>query len=166
MRWPPAFEADIPNLLRYGYTIRSEASGQYNCIAWAVGETRRWWWPLMDAPGGHYWPEGVAVEETIEAFLQAFASAGFVECDSPDLEEGFEKIALYVDSSGTPAHAARQLPSGMWTSKIGYQEDIEHGALEAVECDDYGQPARFMKRPRSAGEQATADAQASQGPPD
>jgi hypothetical protein len=44
---------------------------------------------------------------------------------------------------------ARQLVSGAWTSKLGRLEDIEHEALEAINCDDYGEPVQFLRRPLS-----------------
>jgi hypothetical protein len=43
-------------------------------------------------------------------------------------------------------HAARQLPSGRWTSKIGVLEDIEH-SLRDLEGDEYGTATVLMKRP-------------------
>jgi hypothetical protein len=149
MRWPPAFEADIPNLLRYSYQVTSPADGRYNCLSWAAGETHRLWDPLPDAPGGHYWPATAPREQTTDALIKAFASIGYSECDSPELEAGFEKVALYVDEHGTPCHAARQLPSRHWTSKIGRAEDIQHAALEAVECPDYGKATVYLRRPCS-----------------
>jgi hypothetical protein len=148
MRWPPAFESDIPNLLRYHYEVTSPADRRYNCFAWAAGVDNCLWGPLPDGPGGYYWPDGVPCESTLDAYMQAFASVGYVACESSDLEDGFEKIALYAVNR-VPEHAARQLPSGVWSSKMGLAQDIEHEAFEAVECPDYGQVVQFMKRPRS-----------------
>jgi hypothetical protein len=62
-----------------------------------------------------------------------------------ELESGFEKIALFA-SDGVPKHAARQLESGRWTSKLGTREDIEH-ALHDLEGAIYGSVALVMKRP-------------------
>ena len=45
-----------------------------------------------------------------------------------------------------PKHAARQLPSGRWTSKLGFLEDIEH-ALHDLEGTEYGAVVLVMKRP-------------------
>ena len=57
-----------------------------------------------------------------------------------------------MDKEGVPSHAARQLPSGHWTSKLGKAEDIRHSTLEAVESDPnlglgYGKVAVILKRP-------------------
>lgn len=50
-------------------------------------------------------------------------------------------------SARDPRHAARQLPNGRWTSKLGDHVDIEHAALDAVGGDFYGEPAVFMRKP-------------------
>ena len=66
-------------------------------------------------------------EESLDAFVAALASRGFSSCSSCEIEVGQEKIALY--STGTiPTHAARQLATGWWTSKLGPSFDIEHAA--------------------------------------
>jgi hypothetical protein len=74
----------------------------------------------------------------------AYESVGFSACDGPELESGYEKIAIYT-SGGEPKHASRQLPNGRWTSKLGRHEDIEH-ALDGVNSPAYGVPAAYMKR--------------------
>jgi hypothetical protein len=103
-----------------------------------------------------YWPEGVPRSETVEAFIQAYRTLGYEICDSPALEPGVEKIAIYVNNrvDREPTHAARQLPSGKWTSKLGRAEDIEHDALQGdypPGCR-YGEEATFLARARPATE--------------
>lgn len=93
----------------------------------------------------YYWPIGVSRAETLEGFIEAFATLGFTLCDVAEYEKGFEKVAIYVDTSGTPKHAARQLSSGLWTSKLGNLQDIEHD-IEGVSGDLYGSVAVIMKR--------------------
>ncbi len=61
------------------------------------------------------------------------------------LNFGFEKVALFVDAAGMPTHAARQVNSGAWTSKLGNSEDIEH-ELRALEGDIYGTVRLILKR--------------------
>lgn len=75
---------------------------------------------------------------------------GYVPCVDSTLEDGYEKVAIFALPSGMPTHMARQLSSGSWTSKLGRLEDIEHNDVEAVNCDAYGAPVRFLKRPRQA----------------
>jgi hypothetical protein len=87
------------------------------------------------------------LEHTLDAFILAFATRGYQLCDAPDAEDGYEKIAIYVDADGKPTHAARQvMPSGKWASKLGSWEDIIHFTLGGVEGADYGSAAKFLKR--------------------
>lgn len=142
------FDQSFPRLQLTGYTITSPADRRYNCIAWAAGDQTRWWWP--DASECGHWPDGVAREWTTSAFIAAFATLGYAPCSSSELEQGVEKIALYV-SNGRPTHAARQLPDGTWTSKCGRAEDIRH-ALGGLSGEVYGEPTVFLSRPRRASE--------------
>jgi hypothetical protein len=102
----------------------------------------RWWWPT---PAFYYWPQGAPLEETLEAFIQAFATLGFIPCDDETVESGFEKIAIYVNDQGTPTHAARQHHNGRWGSKLGRDVDIEH-SLADLTHSMYGSVAQILKR--------------------
>jgi hypothetical protein len=53
---------------------------------------------------------------------------------------------LFVDAAGMPTHAARQRPSGSWTSKMGNAEEIED-ELRALEGEIYGTVVLILKRP-------------------
>jgi len=129
---------------------RSPATTEYNCIAWAAGEIARWWWP--DGMNEYYWPAGAPREETLAAFIAAYSSLGYAPCANADLEEGHEKVALYVGPAGGPTHAARQLASGLWTSKLGCMEDVEHdstgeiSALGANPIYHYGEVGAILRR--------------------
>ena len=62
-----------------------------------------------------------------------------------------QKIALYakiVDQVEEVTHAARQLPCGKWTSKLGDSEDIVHPKLDILEGPAYGGVICFLSRPR------------------
>lgn len=123
------------------HKITSPQTPKYNCIAWAAGDDGHWWWP---APG-FYWPNGIPRQETIDVFLEAFASLGYEVCNGLDIEHGFEKVALYA-LNGKPTHMARQLNNGTWASKLGKSYDIEHMTPNTVEGTLYGQSILFMKR--------------------
>jgi hypothetical protein len=144
--------SDFANLLAGTFEITSPATVDYNCIAWAVYDTNRWWWP---DPDDGFWPSTVPMERTLDAFVKAYETKDFVRCNVDDegsLEDGFEKIAIYSNSEG-PTHAARQLADGTWTSKLGSAEDIMHRELEGVGGPrGYGQVVCFMKRPHTPGE--------------
>jgi len=124
-------------------------NGGYNCIAWAAGKKDNWWWP-SDIAGAAHWPKGLPKEptdqETVVNFIKAFETEGYSVCENADFEDGFEKIAIYVNPAGRPLHAARSLPSGVWTSKLGKGEDIEHKTLEVIEGINYGKATFFLKR--------------------
>lgn len=136
------FWAKFPNLRGGNYIITSDPTPSYNCIAWAAGRTDQWWWPNPDS----YWPEKAPSEETLAAFIYVFEQLGYTSCGNQNCEEGFEKIAIYIDSNNTPTHAARQLPSGLWTSKLGNYIDISH-KIDGVSGPEYGEITVFMKRP-------------------
>ena len=134
----------FPSLQRGEWAVTSPASLSYNCIAWAANEVHRVWWP--DPRNQQYWPPGSHREVTIEAFLTAFETLGFSRGAGRELEPGFEKVAIFEDTDGAPTHAARQLPSGEWTSKLGKAEDIRHQHLSAVEGEEYGTVAQVLRR--------------------
>jgi hypothetical protein len=141
-------ETTFPGLAGGAYSITSPRSRRYNCIAWAVGVSGNWWWPGPNVEE-EYWPATILHAETLDAFREMFISLGYVECQEEDFESGFEKIALFAGETSDPRHAARQLPSGRWTSKLGLLGDIEH-ALHDVEGDEYGEVVLVMKRPVAA----------------
>lgn len=121
----------------------------YNCIAWAVGKTDAWWWPSGDLLD--YWPIPLDADdpEGVEQFAKAFKTEGYDECKDDSFVDGYEKIALYLDATG-PTHAARQLPDGKWTSKLGKMEDIEHDTLTVLEGKSYGKAKVYFCKPNPA----------------
>ena len=136
-------EISFPGLKQAPWDVKSPATIRYNCIGWALNDDQNWWWPHPDA----YWPKDAPFTETIEAFLATFTAPifGYEQCNTADIEFGYHKIALYADSMGKPTHAARQLQSGKWTSKLGKNVDIEH-SLRALEGTAYGNVAVILKR--------------------
>ncbi len=138
----------FPGLRRSAYEVTSPPTDDYNCIAWAAGATDIWWWPIGD-PQRVHWPGGVPREETLEAFREVFAALGYAVCNHSELEPGYEKVALFANAVGFPTHAARQLLTGRWTSKLGQLEDIEH-MLQDLEGTEYGSVMLVMKRPLPA----------------
>jgi hypothetical protein len=149
----PSLEDVFPGLRGRPYQITSPRDRKYNCIAFAAGDNRNWWWP--DPAEEDTWPAGVARVETVAAFRDAFATLGYVVADHDQLGAGYEKVALFA-LAGVPKHAARQLPSGVWTSKLGFLEDIEH-ALHDLTGMVYGSVVLVMKRPARTAEGAKAE---------
>jgi len=140
-------EAAFPALTASNYQITSPASPDYNCLAWAASTDNKWWWP--DNQNTAYWPLEAPREETVDAFVKAYSLAGYSPCNDSHYERGVEKIAIYLSADGKPTHAARQLPSGRWTSKLGEREDIEHETLSDIAGQHYGNVAVIMRRPNS-----------------
>jgi hypothetical protein len=136
----------FPGLRGTRIAITSERADEYNCIAWAAGNDSRWWQPSHT--GGFYWPPDVPNQPTLASYIEAFATLGYVVCDSAATERGYEKVAMYVDQNGVPSHAARQLPSGAWTSKLGSEEDIRHETPQVLEGNLYGRVAAILRRPK------------------
>jgi hypothetical protein len=98
-----------------------------------------------------FWPHGVTRKVTVQAFLQAYATRGYRLCYDNSLEEGLEKIALFGKEEGgtiIPTHAALQLSSGKWTSKLGPFEDVEHPSVDAVNGPTYGSVVCYLSRYR------------------
>lgn len=140
---------EFPQLTAQNHTDTSHASQRYNCIAWAAGDDTRWWWP--DAANIGYWPPSVERQETIAAFMQAYAVQGYRPCADGSFDPQLEKLAIYgFLSAGDiyPTHAARQLSDGKWTSKLGNFKDISHDTLDALVGPKYGSPVCYLSRPR------------------
>jgi hypothetical protein len=135
----------FPRLKPANHHITSPESLVYNCIAWSAGDVEHWWqpgvfWPI-DTPPGDY---GIGV------LRQLFEANGYQSCGMDiGLEPGFDKVALFGDSLYY-THAARQLPSGKWTSKLGKAEDIEHDSPTDLAGGIYGEVVQAMKRPRAS----------------
>ena len=139
----PVSSTNFPNAASEGYLDKSCKTPMYNCIAWAVGESHRSWWPNSEPDG--YWPPGIPAKTTVYAFLTLFRSRGYTSCANGDHETTFEKVAIYA-LDNVVKHAARQLPNGDWTSKIGNSVDIEHSTLRTLEGPFYGTVVRYLKR--------------------
>jgi hypothetical protein len=129
---------------RTDYSFESPIDPKYNCIAWASGDTMEWWWPDPHA----YWPDDVPKETTVDAFVALFERLGYELCQSSKFERGFEKIAIYTQNQEV-THAARQLETSDWASKLGCFEDIEHHSAEVLDGGVYGSVAQVLRRKTS-----------------
>lgn len=135
------------------FKITSPQDYRYNCIAWAYGLYKDRWMQFDTRPRfdgvWYWWPEGVAVNQSVNSYIEAFKTRGFELCDSGELEDGQIKIALYIEK-GTDncTHAARQKSNGIWMSKLGPWHDIEHGSPYSIEGSNYGKVSCFMRTNR------------------
>lgn len=132
--------------------MTSPQTPTYNCIAHAAGDQERWW----DCPGfpvpGYYWPPSVRSGGESSVLEECFKSLGYERCAGGDLEDGFEKVALYVDGDLEWTHAAKQESNGEWSSKLGKSFDIRHSSPHCFGGSEYGRVLYFMRRPRSASD--------------
>lgn len=135
---------DFPDLPSSQAKKISDATTDYNCIAWAAGDASRWWDP-SGLPGS-YWPPEAIREWTITGLVSVYETLGYQRCEDDSLENEIEKVAIF-SVLGVAEHAARQLPDGRWTSKLGDGEDIEHD-LRDVNGPLYGWPSAYLKRNR------------------
>ena len=77
--------------------------------------------------------------------VRLFAGMEFSVCNTEERETGYDKVAVYAQD-GEWTHAARQLESGMWTSKLGFDEDIAHPSPSDLAGEIYGEVHCIMRR--------------------
>jgi hypothetical protein len=134
----------FPKLDASRLALTSPQTPAYNCIAWAAGDQKRWWWP--DADGIAYWPQSVQRAVRLIAFQHAFETLGYQITGDDSLEPMLEKVTIF-SRGAIPTHAAKQLANGLWSSKVGNLEDISHD-LHGIENEAYGTVAFIMSRRR------------------
>jgi len=139
-------EFQFPNLVNCPYEIKSEQTDEYNCVAWAAGDTESWWWPIESDTA--FWPKDIPRILDKRYFIEAFKTLDYEECgDNFEFEIGFEKVALYLNEGNVPTHMARQTEIGIWTSKLGQGWDIVHNILDGLAGAQYGEPRLALRRP-------------------
>ena len=141
----PLLEGLFPYLRGTSWRVTSPPTALYNCVAWAAGQDNIWWWPVFPPEVGYFWPAAAPREETVTALILAFSTLGYQAAPDAGLVAGMVKIAVYARGD-EPTHAARQLPSGLWTSKLGRFADIEH-SLESLTGKEYGSVVQILQRP-------------------
>ncbi len=142
-------KALFPLLVEGQYRRTSSQTPDYNCIGFALDDEKHWWQPVNeDWDRGMAWHRDAPDEDELATYIRLFELHEYECCDSPDLEVGFEKVAIYWGDDGV--HVARQKTSGKWESKLGRLEDIEHDTLELLETDGnkpaYGKVEQILKR--------------------
>jgi hypothetical protein len=123
----------FPLLIGTSYSEESVATDTYDCIAFAFGDFKNWWWPRKGY--GYYWPPGFPLSDSVDTLVSIFQAHGYSECDNRHYGHGHEKVVIY-SVSGHFKHAARQVKSGRWASKLREEQDIEHEKAEHVENAD------------------------------
>lgn len=121
--------------------VCSDPTEEYNCIAFAAGVRDEWWQHFP----GYRWPASTR-SPYISSLIEVFATLGYEICNDGSPEESYEKVALYA-RDGRWKHAAHQREDGVWESKLGESEDIEHLTAEMLEGELYGEVQTYMRRP-------------------
>jgi len=143
-------DRSFPELVKIGYEKTSEDDIGYNCIAHAADDKTNWWECYPCGPiniPGYYWPPNARYGYDVGALVSAFEAIGYMLCDGPEMEPGFDKIALYANDLDEWLHAAKLRPDGSWSSKLGEFEDIAHEKPNDVAGEINGWATKFMKRP-------------------
>ena len=135
----------FPNTLLERVLITSPETWDYNCIAWAFGDDTRWYWPT-DHPS-FYWPPNIRRQHDLQSFVELYQLVSYQICADPSVEIGLEKIAIFAFPNGEPTHAAKQLSSGRWSSKMGPWHDVEHTLNSLNNSAEYGNAVIIMSRP-------------------
>ena len=131
-------ETVFPGLRDSAFHITSPATRDYNCIAWAVGKTTRWWWPDLDPDNDAiFWPAGVACEETVEAFVAALATRGFAPCSGEESEAGLRKLPCLQRPM------CRSMPLANYRAAAG-QASWDYAKTSSTSCTPSG--ATFTER--------------------
>lgn len=133
----------FPNLFTEPTFLTSAPTPAYNCIAWAYGTDKERLWPNLLPE--YTWPSKIPNKVDTSAFIKLFESIGYIICENGELEDGFLKVVIFT-SNKIPTHAARQLKSGMWTSKLGPHVDISH-TVKGLSGGVYGNAEIYLKRP-------------------
>jgi hypothetical protein len=132
---------NFPRLTPTNHLEIGPATPRYNCVAWAAEDTTRWW-----QPGVHWLPaDWPGNDFGLGALERVFRELGYEDATDDALEPGYLKVALY-GMGFLYTHAARQVPSGWWTSKLGKGIVIEHETPEVVAGGVYGEVMQIMKR--------------------
>ena len=103
--------AEFPNLHGSQHRLTSEPRSEEKCIANALGAHGEWWEPAL----GRIWPVGPPYyNRRIDSLVYVFERSGFIVCDTPEFEPGYEKIAIYgkdahVTHVGAPAYRRRHV---------------------------------------------------------
>jgi hypothetical protein len=115
------FKSWFPNLDVENTVVSGEATPEYNCIAWTVGETHEWCWPPQMYP---FMPER-------EAFDRFYGSYGFKPAEQGEVARWRNEDGLTHGCVSGPDHGPT------WESKCGAELKIQH-ALKELESDVYG----------------------------
>lgn len=128
--------------------VTGEATKQYNCISWSVGNTNTWDWPPLMYPG-------LSATDSVRAY---YRDRGYIEYEPKPNEVLENGSVAYWQNGATPKHASvlksqhSYLP---WESKLGTLVRIAH-TRDELESESYGKIVTyFVKAPLTVAENTT-----------
>jgi hypothetical protein len=139
-----------PKLLGKDYKIidTDKILEKFNCVSFSIDLYDDW--SGSSEPSwrtGYDPPSEIDRSTKLENYIKYFKIFGYDICDNEEYEEGFEKIAIYVDEKNNFKHVARQFVN-KWRSKLGGYKIIEHELewLTGYDADNYGEIGSILKR--------------------
>lgn len=127
------------------YEAVSDEDINYNCLAFALGDTHNWWEPT--AMFGYYWPPGFPADVSVETVKKIIRLHGYVVEVDKNTRPSTEAIAIYAKNHEWEHFA--KYTNGRWVSKLGDGHDISHATLGALEGDYYGEVVLVLSREKT-----------------
>ena len=142
--------SDYPNIINgINFKIVEQDDINFNCIAHSLGIRNMSIWPAKLELW--VWDKSLPYINTINNFVNLYRKFNYEICEDSSWEPDYDKIALYISilsCRNTVSHAAKQIDSYWWSSKMGGDELFEHD-LEAIENKNVGTKYVFLKRPKN-----------------
>jgi hypothetical protein len=144
-------EMALRNLVPCEYSITGEIDSTYNCIAWSVGETDKWYENVRNS--SQYPPNVVIIDEQ---WGNSDGTLSIAEIDAFYFDKGYvptgtnaqdSEIMYYDGYHGARKKTSCTCGAGKWImyeSKLGGRQRIEH-VWDQVNSGSYGSPIRFYK---------------------
>ncbi len=146
-----------PKLVADGGKKKSEADHQYNCLSWSAKRTKKYRFEPKPIEKWDRWPKDLRDDYSLESFIMLFENLGYHRCSLTDtgFELFYKKVVIYAqfgiygDQRWEFTHVADEIHAGVWTSKLGPDEDIQHNTPQSLEgnCgDEYGKIYQVLKK--------------------
>ncbi len=153
---PDSLIRKFPKFLADGAKKTREATRQYNCKAWSAERDINQWWEPEKLEPWFFWPvDSEPNDYSFENIVHIFKNRGYTKPSDDSFEIFHKKVAIYAiyglieSDKWWFTHVCDQLNSGKWTSKLGPDEDIEHGSISSLAGfveDEYGEIKLILKR--------------------
>ena len=138
-------EIDFPALAGKDYDL-SDEDFNYNCLAYALGDSSQWWEPPRGP--GQYWPDGFPPDVTVKTVEDIIRLHGFTieleDSENPDTD------AIAIFAIGAEWTHFAKFSDGAWKSKLGTGHDVSGVSLKDLMIPDYGKVVKVLSRPKNS----------------